>query len=386
MRSNTLVHKELRPYHGAGLFLVVIAATALLAAGSVGKPAALALGDDAASASASEQMAARVDRYINALDYVSAAKAAEELAASYPGYVKGWMLLGYCRSMMSDFAGSNEAYDRALTLGVKPDLVYSRKAYNYVRLADFAEARRCYRAILDLKGADREVLEQLGYVETKLGDLDASADYYRRALETSPDDIEIMVALAGVEARRGRSAAVKELLEKANLLAPDNTDVLGRLGVIYMREKDYKAAVETLAKLVSLDPRDADGQRNLGVVYYQTGDKVSAVGPFERAKALGEDFDGLYGPLADCYVAASRPEDALRVIEEGVKKGVQKAWLYSLWGNILEDAKDFDGAIAKFSLAARAGEDPWSDYAKKQIARQSELKQRERVMEGSIKP
>jgi len=59
-------------------------------------------------------------------------------------------------------------------------------------------------------------------------------------------------------------------------------------------------------------------------------------------------------------------------------------WLYSLWGKILEDSKDYDGAIAKFSEAARLQEAPWSDYAKKQIARQSKLKQREKMIAGQM--
>jgi hypothetical protein len=43
---------------------------------------------------------------------------------------------------------------------------------------------------------------------------------------------------------------------------------------------------------------------------------------------------------------------------------------------MLERGKNYDGAISKFSHAAEAGEEPWSTYAKKQIARQAQLKQR----------
>jgi tetratricopeptide (TPR) repeat protein len=296
------------------------------------------------------------------------------------------MLLGYCRSLNSDFTGSNEAYDRALALGVKPDLVYSRKAYNYVRLGALEEAGRCYRAILDARPGDAEALGQLAYVEGKLGNHDAAAECYRRALETSPDDVDFMAALAAVEAKRGRAEAAKELLERANLLDRDNTDVLDRLGVIYMKEGNYGAAIEALERLVSLEPRDARAQRNLGAAHYQTGDKEKALSAFERAMALGGDGEDLYGPLADCYIAMGMSGEALRVIADGIERGAQEAWLYSLWGKILEDAKDYDGAIEKFSRAARAGEAPWSEYARKEIARQTELKEREQIMRGSMQP
>ncbi len=384
MRSKILVHKGFLRLFQAGLIAASLGAFSSAAGADYARPAAA--DDDAAAEARAETMASAVERHLHSADYASAAKTAVELTARFPRYVAGWMLLGYCRSLTSDFTGSNEAYDRALGLGVKPDLVYSRKAYNHVRLGDLDEARRCYRAILDVKPKDADALGQLGYVEGKLGNHDAAAECYRRALEISPDDVDLLVALANVEAKGGDSASVKELLEKANLLDRDNTEVLGRLGVIYMRERNYRAALETLEKLVSLEPQDATAQRNLGAAYYQMGEKKNALPAFEKAMDLGGEAGDLYGPLADCCIAAGKTDEALRVIAEGIEHGVQEAWLYSLWGKILEDARDYDGAIAKLSLAVRAGEAPWSDYAQRQIARQSELKERERIMEGRMQP
>lgn len=392
MRSRTLVYKTLLWF-----FLAVVpsfgmragaAHASTVSASQAGDSysAEAALDDDVALESKAETLASTVERHLAGRDYAAANAAALELTGRYPRFLKGWLLLGYCRSTTSDFAGSNEAYDKALELGAKPDLVYSRKAYNQVRLGDFGEARRCYRSILDVNPMDSAALVQLGYIEGKLGDYDASADYYRRALDASPDDVDVIVALATVEAKRGGNGTVKELLEKANLLDPDNTDVLGRLGAIYIKEKEYQAALDMFEKLVSLEPENAKGQRNLGAVHYQMGDKRKALEAFEKAKRHGGDMDDLYGPLADCYIVAGRSAEALDVIREGIGKGVQEAWLYSLWGNVLEDARDYDGAIAKFLEAARLGEAPWSEYAEKQIARQSELKERERIMEGRMQP
>jgi hypothetical protein len=47
-----------------------------------------------------------------------------------------------------------------------------------------------------------------------------------------------------------------------------------------------------------------------------------------------------------------------------------------VWGKILEDRHNYDGAIAKFSKAVALGDEPWSGYARKQIARQTQLKKR----------
>ena len=370
---------------GGWVILTAPPVTAAPFAGSADSYSGLpTVGGEPAFATKADGIVSTVENYLQAQDFTAARQAARELTELYPQYLKGWMLLGYTRSLTEDFAGSNDAYEKALELGAEPGVVHSRQAYNHVRLGHFEDARESYRSILESNSKDQEALKQLGYVESKLGDYDASAYYYRRALELSPDDTDLVLALARIEAKRGGNGSVKELLEKAVLLDPDNTEMLSKLGVIYMKEKDYQAALDPLRKLVALDPENGKAHRNLGATYYQLGDKKNALDSFEKAMTLNGDMDDLYGPIADCYLASAKRTEALGVIRDGLDKGVQQAWLYSLWGKILEDSKDYDGAIAKFSEAARLQEEPWSDYAKKQIARQSKLKKREQMMAGQI--
>ena len=87
-------------------------------------------------------------------------------------------------------------------------------------------------------------------------------------------------------------------------------------------------------------------------------------------------MSGLYGPLADCYVNAGASSQAMKVIKAGIAAEEQEAWLYCMWGKILEKSENYDGAIVKFERAANLKEEPWSTYARKQIARQSQLQQR----------
>ena len=91
---------------------------------------------------------------------------------------------------------------------------------------------------------------------------------------------------------------------------------------------------------------------------------------------LGGTMDGLYGPLADCYRSTGSRDEALAVIKEGIEQNQQQAWLYSIWGKLLEDRQEYDAAIGKFSRAVELQDEPWSGYAKKQIARQAQLKKR----------
>lgn len=331
-------------------------------------------------ATKADGMVSTVEGFLEVNDYVAAEKAALELTQRNPQYLKGWMLLGYCQSHNERYSESNDSYDTALELGADADAICMRKAYNHIRLGNYAEARTCYRRVLERDHKNAEALRQLGYLEGKLGNYDESAHYYRRILEDDPDNTEVIEALSRVEEKRGGNGIVKELLEKSLELDPDNTEALSRLGLILIKEKQYKEAVAPLLRLVTLEPNDAKTRRNLAVAYYQLGEKKAACEHFAAVKELGGDMTDLYGPLADCYTECGEDAKALAVIKTGIEDGVQQAWLYCMWGKMLEKGASYDAAISKFSSAARTGEEPWSTYAKKQIARQAQLKQRAEMM------
>jgi tetratricopeptide (TPR) repeat protein len=338
------------------------------------------VGGEPAFATKADGMVSTIESHMQSENYEAAARAAAELTEHYSEFLKGWMLLGYCLSVTSDYSGSNRAYAKALSLGGEPNNLNSRMAYNHIHLGEFDDAKKCYRAILDTDLDNVEALKQLGYLEAKLGNLNEAAHYYHRTLEFDAENTEVILALAKVESKRGGNGSVKALIEEGLKLDPDNTAFLGKLGLILIKEKNYPAAVDPLEKLVALEPDNVKAHRNLGVAYYQLKEKKKAKDEFQMVRELGGDIDNLYGPLADCYMTAGRTSDALAVIKEGIDKDIQKAWLYSLWGKILEGSKDYNGAITKFAMAVDLREEPWSGYARKQIARQSKLIKREQMM------
>ncbi|MDH3216992.1 MAG: tetratricopeptide repeat protein [Candidatus Krumholzibacteria bacterium] len=337
-------------------------------------------GDGLAFATKADGMVSTIEGFIEVEDFASAERAALELAQHKPDYPQGWMLLGYCQSRNARFTESNESYSRALSLGADSKSIRSRMAYNYIRLSEFDSARDCYFLILELDARDTEALQQLGYLEAKLGNYDKAAYYYRRVLENEPENTNVLRALARIEEKRGGNGLVKELLIRNLELDPDDTASLGRLGLIYIKEKNFKAAIESLERLVAREPDNIKAWRNLGVAHYQLGDKRKARDDFQRVQNLGGDMAGLYGPLAECHYESGARGDALQVIKEGIDNQSQEAWLYCMWGKILEDRHNYDGAIAKFSKAAHLQVEPWSTYARKEINRQTKLKKRAQMI------
>lgn len=340
---------------------------------SNGQPTA---GGQPAFATRADVKISTIHSLIESKDYVAAEQMAEEVSQEAPDLADAWIILGYTRSLNGKFELSNDAYDQALSTGAERKDILTRKAYNCRKLGDAEAARACYQGILEEAPNDTEVLMQFGSFELKADNPDAAAQCFDAVLSVQPDHIDAIEAMSRIEEKRESPAQAKYWLEKGLSVEPENTKFLKRLSLIYLNEQNYTMAVHYLDRLIAIDPQDAGAHRNKGIAFYQQGNKRKALDAFESVRTEGGSLNGLYGPLADCYRSVGRSNDAIEIVREGIAAGDQEAWLYSVWGKILEDRKDYDGAISKFNKAVTLSDEPWSGYARKQIARQAQLKKR----------
>lgn len=332
-------------------------------------------GGEPVFATKADVMIDTIRKLVEAKDYPGAEKMAEEVTEKAPDMVDGWIMLGYTKSLTGKYEQSNDAYDKALEYGADAKEVLLRKAYNCRKLNDADKTRECFQQILEIE-TDVEVLMQFGSFENSTENFEEAARLYHEVLEIQPDNVVAIDALSRVEKKLGNKAQVKYWLEKGMALEPENTSFLKRLSLIYLNEQNYDLSIHYLKKLLAVSPDDAGAHRNMGIAYYQKGEKEKAKESFEKVRELGGKMDGLYGPLADCYRSTGARSDALAVIKEGIELQDQQAWLYSIWGKLLEDQQEYEEAINKFAKAVELKDEPWSGYAKKQIARQTQLLKR----------
>jgi superkiller protein 3 len=316
-----------------------------------------------------------IRKLIEAKDYDGAEKMAEEVTAKSPDMVDGWVLLGYTKSLTGKYEQSNDAYDKALEYGADTTDVLLRKAYNCRKLDDTERTRECFEQILDIE-SNIDVMLQFGAFEKSQENYEEAVRLYQSVVEIEPDNLTAIDALSRVEKKLGNKTQVKYWLERGLALEPDNTSFLTRISIVYLNEQNYDLSIHYINRLLQVSPDDAGAYRNMGIAYYQKGDKKQAMESFEKVRELGGKMNGLYGPLADCYRSTGSRDKALAVIDEGIGQQEQQAWLYSIWGKLLEDRQEYDAAIGKFSRAVELKDEPWSGYAKKQIARQTQLKKR----------
>ncbi|NIM20285.1 MAG: tetratricopeptide repeat protein [Candidatus Latescibacteria bacterium] len=366
MRKSSLIY--------FGLVWLVFGATSVLA-DSVPKP-----GVAPAFTSKADVMLSTAETFIRARDYEKALAVAEDLAKVYSNYAPGWMILGHCRSLAGEFEASNEAYETALSIGADANQVYNRMAYNHVKMEEWAKARHRYEAILDLDHTDVNALVQHAYIDEKLNNFEDAIVFCKKALDVKPSNTKVIAALARIEAKRGEKSEARFWLKKGLEVDPESKLFLNKLSVLLINEQSYEEALPHLEKLLVVDPDNPAIHRNVGIAYYGLSKKKEAKEAFEVLRRTGGKMNGLYGPLAESYRATGEKAKAMAVVKEGIREKDQVAWLYCIWGKLLEESENYDGAIDKFKKAAELREKPWTGYAEKQIARQIKLKKRAELM------
>ena len=338
------------------------------------------VGGAPAFATSADVTVSTIRSLLEAREYEKAEQMAVELTTEHPQVVDGWMMLAYALGVNGKFAESNEAYDKALERGADRHEVFTRKAYNCRRLGDPEQTRACYDEILEQDPDNIEIMMQYGQFEMSVEQYVAAVRRFEALLVIKPDYIPAIESIASAEKQVGNTAQVKFWIEQGLSHEPDNAKLLKQISLIYLNEQNYSLSIHYLDKLLAIDPSNVAAHRNKGIALYQQGEKRKAIGSFEKVREYGGQLDGLYGPLADCYRSTGRNRDALAVIKDGIDAGAQQAWLYSVWGKILEDGQNYDGAISKFSKAVALRDEPWSNYARKQIGRQEQLKKRAKMI------
>ncbi len=361
-----------------GIVRIFVCAT--LAAAAAG-PANRAAAAEASSSSSSfaapvDVRLATIRGLVEAGDREQALALAEEVARDADGYLDAWTMLAYVRALNGRWEASNAAWDRALELGADPADVQRRKAWNCAHMSETESARACWNQLVESSGGAADVLVQYASFELRAGDLDRAEEACLRVLDAEPNRLDAIRTMVAVAEARDDAATRIQWIDYGLERYPDDAKLLAKRARACIETGDYAGAVDRLELVIAADSTNTAAWRNLGIACYQMGNRERAADAFERYRGLGGDMHGLYGPLADSYRVLGRRSDALEVIHAGLAAGEQKAWLYSVWGKVLESGGAYDEAIARFRQAVAEGEEPWSAYARKQIARQEQLKKR----------
>lgn len=217
------------------------------------------------------------------------------------------------------FPRARSAFRRAVTLQPENINFLYGLATVHIHMRAYADAAEVLSRAIDRAPGEGGLYVQLGVAlqeENPHGAIEA----YEKAIELGADApmvyFNLSTALAKISDYNRAITALKEVIKKD----PENQRSYRNLGNIYLTCSDFQEAAEALRRAIELNPQDGSALVDLGSALLGTGDTDEAVAIYEQIveQNLAPPLQSASN-LALAYLAAGRPEDALRQSETGLE-------------------------------------------------------------------
>jgi Flp pilus assembly protein TadD len=189
--------------------------------------------------------------------------------------------------------------------------------------------------------------------------------YYARALWQSgareqalrEHDAAVQLNSASVDYRAERAAAYMALgrsedaaLDFSRVLVtqPDNVSALRGLARLKEEGGDHAAAVSLLQRALRVRGTDPEVVQELAYALEKRGDFEQARVYYSNVLALMPDAQITRSRLAETLLAQSQPDEAVRVLEEGVARTPSAPMLRRSLGSLLERSGKIPEAVAAY--------------------------------------
>lgn len=234
--------------------------------------------------------------------------------------------------------------------------VITRLGDTYKKIGMKEQALELYNKAIGIDPGNPYALSGLGLLHFQLGDFEKSLVYWHKLLEIQKDDIKVLTNIGNCHRKTGRWSEALKYFYQAMKIEEDNFYALYGIADSYRGMKDYHKACEYWKKLLKIDPhnkkiltRVGDSYRNLGDLeearsYYNSALEVEfdyfAILGLSILDKMENNFDaaiqnlnqlvsmsGLNVKLAlllsECYVAVNKPDMAIGILGDTVKKGIK---------------------------------------------------------------
>lgn len=275
-------------------------------------------------------------------------------------------LIGIVLSQLGRLKEANEAYNRALALA--PDFYPARKnrASNAFFEKEFKFAATEFEDLARLQPKDFVPQLFLGLVAIEGADFQKARAHLLLARQLAPREAGVLLALTRVfltlgerqpametarDMRRTSNAKPGERFELGVVLAgfgadaeaadvfqelwqqrPGAYDVGFNLALLRYRSGQPEAALRTVEQLVAGGAQQAELWNLRGWLYHHTGHPDLAISSLERAVTMEPIRVENYLDLSTVLLDVSDPENARRVIAQGIEKCVEQDRLYVQMG------------------------------------------------------
>jgi tetratricopeptide (TPR) repeat protein len=168
---------------------------------------------------------------------------------------------------------------------------------HYSKVGDTPKLIEIYQRLTQLDPTNHALVTKVADLLAKQGMREAAAAEYGRAAHAAQ--------------AAGQTVESKRLFQKARDILPDSAEPNLGLAEFQLREGRYAEAVSALTKVTGSDSANVRAWRLLGEAYGCLGRGEEAIGPLQRAVALGLPEAEVGRPLALALVQAGRADEAV---------------------------------------------------------------------------
>ena len=237
-----------------------------------------------------------------------------------------------------DLAGAQEAYQKAIELGLRDADVCNNLACIYDRLSIQAEqARELFRMAMHLAPNNASFRNNLEDLLRRQAFALTNAGRFREALSLCEERVALLPqsALAHRELgvchwKLGHMDAAARYLVQAINLQPD-ARTYDDLGLVFLDTNHMAEAQGAFHQALQLDPKSADALSHLGLLANMTGLTGVALKFFKRALAISPDSWTLHNNLALVYREQGELQLCRDHYEQAVRLNPTRQDLYSAY-------------------------------------------------------
>lgn len=181
------------------------------------------------------------------------------------------------------------------------------------------------------------------------------------ALRSEPQLALAHAARGWSEEYLGRNDAAEAHYRRALTLDPNDRYALLGLARLYSASNRETQAAAVLRDALTRHPRERWFHDTLGTLAYRQGDLAGAERAFRRSIAIKPDGLQAYVSLGGILLRQDRSEDALTVLQQGMRHGTSST-LYSNLGTVLFTLGRYAEAAEAFEQAVSASKGSPNDY------------------------
>lgn len=192
-------------------------------------------------------------------------------------------------------------------------------ASSYEKSGNYKEALNSYDKILETNKPNAEIYELIARTKYHLGELDQALVNYDKALKFNKNVYEYYFEKYAILTEMGDIKSAKEVLSQASAIKAKTKQDHYNLGKLYYISSDYEKAK------LKLQESEEDGfisaNYYLGEIYQSEDDFDVAIKFYKEyiEKETNNQIVTVYSQLATCLIAKQNYEEALEVLDKGIK-------------------------------------------------------------------